>query len=82
MPVYNSEKYLQAALDSLLRNWETNYELIAVIDGSRDSSLQILLKYASEIKNLHIIELKKKSRLRKCLQLRNRKSKRQIYSFF
>ena len=59
MPVYNSEKYLQAALDSLLRNWETNYELIAVIDGSRDSSLQILLKYASKIKNLNIIELKK-----------------------
>jgi glycosyltransferase involved in cell wall biosynthesis len=47
MPVYNSEKYLQQTLDSLLSQTFKNYEFIAVIDGSTDRSPEILEKFVA-----------------------------------
>ena len=38
MPVYNSEKYVRAAVESILRQSEKNIEVILVDDGSSDSS--------------------------------------------
>ena len=45
LPVYNGEKYLAEALDSILAQTFTNFELIVIDDGSSDSSLEILKKY-------------------------------------
>jgi glycosyltransferase involved in cell wall biosynthesis len=45
MPVYNSEKYLRAAIDSILSQSYKNIELIVVDDGSSDSSKEIILSY-------------------------------------
>lgn len=45
IPVYNSEKYLVEALDSVLASDYANIEVICVNDGSTDSSLQILQQY-------------------------------------
>lgn len=45
LPVYNGEKYLAEAIDSILAQTFTDYELIMIDDGSTDSSLQILQKY-------------------------------------
>lgn len=45
MPVYNSEKYLKEALDSILVQDFTDYELLCIDDGSTDSSSEIIKSY-------------------------------------
>lgn len=45
MPVYNAEKYLREAIDSLLRQTYSNFELIIVNDGSTDGSAEIIEHY-------------------------------------
>ena len=42
MPVYNAEAYLQAALDSLYAQSLSDFEILAINDGSTDGSAQIL----------------------------------------
>ena len=46
VPVYNSEKYIAEALDSILASDYADIEVICIDDGSSDSSLQILEEYA------------------------------------
>lgn len=46
LPVYNREAYLADCLKSILWQTFTDFELIAVDDGSGDRSLQILREYA------------------------------------
>ena len=46
VPVYNSEKYIAEALDSILASDYADIEVICVDDGSSDLSLQILQEYA------------------------------------
>jgi len=57
IPVYNAEKYLARCLDSILIQ-KGEFEIIAVNDGSTDSSLQILKKYAEKHPNLRVIDQK------------------------
>jgi glycosyltransferase involved in cell wall biosynthesis len=45
--VYNSAKTLERCLDSLLRQTLTDIEIIAVDDGSEDSSLGLLREYST-----------------------------------
>lgn len=47
MPVYNVEKYIRATLDSLIAQDFAEWELVAVDDGSSDSSGAVLDEYAS-----------------------------------
>jgi len=47
MPVHNAERFLAAAVDSILAQTFTDFELIAVDDGSADRSLEILQSYAA-----------------------------------
>ena len=49
MPVYNRAKYLRQAIDSVLSQTFTDYELIAVDDGSTDDSPEILKSYGNRI---------------------------------
>jgi glycosyltransferase involved in cell wall biosynthesis len=42
MPIYNGEKFLQNALDSVLMQQLVKFELLALNDGSKDDSLKIL----------------------------------------
>ncbi len=42
MPVYNGEKYLREAIDSILNQTFTDTEFIIINDGSIDSSLAII----------------------------------------
>jgi glycosyltransferase involved in cell wall biosynthesis len=42
LPVYNGERYLRECLDSVLAQSFADYELIAVDDGSKDGSLELL----------------------------------------
>lgn len=45
VPVYNSEKYLEKCILSILNQKFTNLEVILVNDGSTDNSLDICYKY-------------------------------------
>ncbi|MFR8238239.1 MAG: glycosyltransferase family 2 protein [Dorea sp.] len=45
LPVYNAEKYLKETIQSVLNQTYINYEIIAVNDGSKDSSFEILQQF-------------------------------------
>lgn len=47
IPVYNTEKYLERCIGSVLDNTYKNLEIICVNDGSPDNSLQILNHFAT-----------------------------------
>ncbi len=46
MPVFNVERHLRQSLDSICAQTFSNFELIAINDGSLDASQSILLNYA------------------------------------
>lgn len=56
VPVYNVENYLEGCLDSILSQSYTNIEIIAVNDGSTDSSAQILKSYAKQDSRIKVVE--------------------------
>lgn len=55
VPVYNSEKYLEECLDSILGQTLEKVEIICVDDGSEDCSPIILKTYAEHYDNFQII---------------------------
>lgn len=55
IPVYNVEKYLEDCLESAVKQTFNSIEIIAVNDGSTDSSLKILERYAQQYDNIRII---------------------------
>lgn len=59
MPVYNAEKTVGAAIESVLRQTYANWKLICVDDGSTDTSLKILQAY--EKKDCRITVLTKEN---------------------
>jgi glycosyltransferase involved in cell wall biosynthesis len=46
MPVYNCEKYVREAIDSVLEQTFTDFEFLIINDGSTDSTLEIINSYA------------------------------------
>lgn len=58
MPVYNAAEYLKEAVDSILEQTYTDFELIAINDGSSDASGEILKHYAKIDKRLVVVEQK------------------------
>lgn len=55
LPVYNTEKYLEKCLDSLVNQSYKDIEIVCVNDGSTDQSLIILEKYALEDTRIVIV---------------------------
>lgn len=55
VPVYNSEKYLEACLDSIVNQTYRNLNIILVDDGSSDSSGKICEKYAKKDSRITVI---------------------------
>ncbi len=55
VPVYNVEKYLEECLESILSQNYSNYEVILVDDGSKDSSGEICDRYAEKHLNISVI---------------------------
>lgn len=55
LPVYNAEKYLSEALESILNQTFSKFELIIIDDGSLDNSLQIMTHYAKNDSRIKII---------------------------
>jgi glycosyltransferase involved in cell wall biosynthesis len=48
MAVYNGEKYLREAIESMLNQSYTNFEFLIINDGSTDSTEEIILSYRDE----------------------------------
>jgi glycosyltransferase involved in cell wall biosynthesis len=55
LPVYNGATYLQQTLDSIKAQTLTNWELIAIDDGSKDDSGKILRDFAASEPRTRII---------------------------
>lgn len=58
VPVYNSEKYLEACLESIVNQTYRKLDIILVDDGSSDSSGNICEKYAQKDSRITVIHKK------------------------
>ena len=61
MPAYNSEKFIRQAVQSVLEQTYTNYELIIVEDCSTDNTLSILNEYSLKDKRINLLTNEKTS---------------------
>lgn len=55
LPVYNGEKFLAEAVQSVLNQTLSDFELICINDGSTDKSLNILKRFAKKDKRVFIL---------------------------
>ena len=60
MPVYNAEKYLSQAIESVLQQTLSNFEFVIINDGSTDTSLKILQHYAAQDSRIRLISRENK----------------------
>ncbi len=49
---YNSEKYIEETIESIINQTYPNWEIIIINDGSNDSTEKIVLKYVSQGYNI------------------------------
>lgn len=56
VPIYNVEKYLRQCLDSIAQQTLTDIEVICVNDGSKDSSLDIIMEYVNSDSRFKVID--------------------------
>ena len=74
MPINNSAIYLSECLDSIINQSYENWELIAVNNGSKDNSLEILKKYELTDKRIKVYHIEQ-ANLLKALRMGYNKSK-------
>ena len=58
MPVYNSEKYIEKTINSILSQSYSNFELLLIDDGSKDESGMICDKYAAKDERVRVVHKK------------------------
>jgi glycosyltransferase involved in cell wall biosynthesis len=56
MPVYNAEKYLAEAIESILKQTFNDFEFLIIDDGSRDSSKSIIFNYAKNDPRIKFVQ--------------------------
>ena len=56
MAVYNSQEFLQEAIDSVINQTYLEWELICINDGSTDNSLHILQEYEEKDTRIIVID--------------------------
>ena len=61
MPVYNTEQYVKTAIQSVLNQTYTDWELILVNDASTDNSLEILKEFQRLDKRIQVIDIPQNS---------------------
>jgi glycosyltransferase involved in cell wall biosynthesis len=69
MPVYNQEGFVEAAIQSVIQQTHTNWELILIDDKSTDDSLDIARTYSEKYSKITLLE---NSVNRGCYYTRNR----------
>jgi glycosyltransferase involved in cell wall biosynthesis len=58
MPIYNSEKFLDESIESILNQTFQDFELVLVNDKSTDNSLRIIKEYMKKDKRIKLINNK------------------------
>ena len=61
MPVYNGEKWLGEAIESILAQTFANFELLIVDDGSSDKSADIIRVYEQRDSRIRVFQLERNS---------------------
>lgn len=56
MPCYNSEKYIGQAIESILGQSYTDFELVIIDDGSTDNGVEIIKKYALNDSRIRLLK--------------------------
>lgn len=59
MPVYNTEKYIREAIESILNQTYNKFELLIVDDKSTDKSYDIALEYQNKDKRVKVLKNQK-----------------------
>ena len=55
IPIYNCEKYIHNAIESVINQNMKNYEIIIINDGSTDKSLKVCESYCKKYTNIKLI---------------------------
>lgn len=69
LPTYNGEKYIEESIQSILNQTIQNWELVIVDDGSKDSTAEIIERYAKADNRIKVIHNKENMRLPKSLNI-------------
>lgn len=56
VPAYNTEKYINKCIESLMAQSYSELEIILINDGSNDNTLSSCRKFESEDKRIHVID--------------------------
>ena len=56
MPAYNAERYLETAVESVLRQTFTDFELLIVDDGSADGTVAVARRYADRDPRVRVLQ--------------------------
>ena len=59
MPVYNGERFLADAIESILAQTYTDFELLIVDDGSTDASAEIIRAYENRDRRIRFFQLER-----------------------
>lgn len=62
IPTYNGEQKISCLLDALLRQTVKEFQVIVVIDGSKDNTISVVESYKSKFDDLVIIQQENKGR--------------------
>lgn len=75
MPVYNAQDFLNDSLESILVQTYQNWELIAVDDGSKDKSFEILTSFAKKDRRIKVFKNRKNLGIGKTINIAISKTK-------
>ena len=81
MTSYNYARFLPEAIESILNQTYTNWELLIIDDASKDNSIEIIKKYQQKDSRIKLIENKRNLGLAKSLQLAIRHSQNKWLAF-
>ena len=48
LPVYNGEKFIMEAIDSIFKNSYQNFEIVLIDDGSTDNTVPLIKKFKDD----------------------------------
>jgi glycosyltransferase involved in cell wall biosynthesis len=81
MPVYNEEKYISDAINSVLNQTYKNWELIIINDFSKDKTLKIIKDFIKKDKRVKLINIRKNRGPSICRNLGIKKAKGEYITF-